>query len=138
MCRRRRRRTHPRPGPRALTEAHRRRGERLDPFGPIAWTPDPEGRLSYLERDIAATRQQLTDARARITTLKAEPAILALPPGRLDQERDAWRTRRDAERDTERRTASPQPGPGQGMRPRRPEDLRYYARPHVPGRGIPR
>jgi hypothetical protein len=42
--------------------------------------PDPEGRLSCLERDIAATRQQLTDARARITTLKAEPAILALPP----------------------------------------------------------
>jgi hypothetical protein len=46
---------------RALVEAHRRRDERLDPFGPIAGRPDPAGRLADLERHLAATHQQLAD-----------------------------------------------------------------------------
>ncbi|CCH90569.1 Conjugative relaxase TrwC [Modestobacter italicus] len=81
---------------RALAEAGQRRDERLDPFGPAAWTPDPAGRLTDLQRDIATTRQELTDTRARIATLTAEPALLAQPADRLTREREAWRTRRTA------------------------------------------
>ncbi|WP_336032482.1 MobF family relaxase [Geodermatophilus sp. FMUSA9-8] len=81
---------------RALAEASRRRDERLGPFGSVAWTPDPAGRLADLQRDIATTRHELTDARTRIVTLTAEPALLALPPERLTRERQAWRTRRSA------------------------------------------
>jgi exodeoxyribonuclease V alpha subunit len=73
----------------ALADASRRREERLDPFGPAAWTRDPIGRLTDLQRDIATTRQELIDARARIATLTAEPAVLAQPPDRLDREREA-------------------------------------------------
>ncbi|MGK5110992.1 hypothetical protein [Geodermatophilus sp. CPCC 205506] len=93
---------------RALAEAGRRRDERLDTFGPVAWIPDPAGRLADLQRDIATTRQELTDARARITTLTAEPALLAQPPDRLSQEREAWRTRRPIDAD-QRASTSPWP-----------------------------
>ncbi len=93
---------------RALAEASRRRDERLDPFGPVAWTPDPAGRLADLQRDIATTRQELTDAGTRITTLTAEPALLAQPPDRLSQEREAWRTRRPIDAD-QRASTSPWP-----------------------------
>jgi hypothetical protein len=80
----------------AVAEATRRRDERLDPLGPVAFTPDPAGRLTDLERDIATTRQELTDTRTRIAALTAEPALLAQPPDRLTREREAWRTRRTA------------------------------------------
>ena len=80
----------------AVAEAGRRREERLDPFGPEAWTPDPTGRLTDLDRDIAITRRVLTDTRARIAALAAEPALRAQPPERLDRERETWRTRRTA------------------------------------------
>ncbi|WP_104526902.1 MobF family relaxase [Blastococcus saxobsidens] len=80
----------------ALAEASRQREERLDPFGPAAWTPDPAGRLTDLQRDIATTRQELTHARTRIATLTAEPALLREPPDRLDREREAWHRRRSA------------------------------------------
>ncbi|MGY5883102.1 MobF family relaxase [Modestobacter lacusdianchii] len=93
---------------RALAEASRRRDERLDRFGPVAWTPDPAGRLTDLQRDIAATRQELTDARTRIATLTAEPALLAQSPERLDREREAWRTWRTAGPD-QRGSARPRP-----------------------------
>ncbi|CCG05649.1 Conjugative TrwC relaxase (fragment) [Blastococcus saxobsidens DD2] len=101
----------------ALAEAGRRRGERLDSFGSAAWTPDPAGRLTDLDRDIAATRQELTDARGRIAALTAEPALRAQPPDRLDRERETWRTQRAA-------------GPDQrgSTRPR----------PTAPGRDVPR
>jgi hypothetical protein len=78
----------------ALDEVGRRRDARLDPFGPAAWTPDPAGRLTDLDRDIATTREALTDTPARIATLTAEPALLGQPADRLTREREAWRTRR--------------------------------------------
>ncbi|MDK3255268.1 MobF family relaxase [Blastococcus capsensis] len=88
---------------RALAEARRERDQRLDPFEPMAWSPDPVGRLGGLQRDIAATRQDLTEVRVRIASLTAEPVLLAQPPDRLTREREAWITRH---------TASPdQPGP---------------------------
>ncbi|HLM05697.1 MAG TPA: MobF family relaxase [Blastococcus sp.] len=99
---------------RALAEATRRRDERLDPFGPGAWTADPAGRLTDLDRDIAATRQVLTDTRARIATLTAEPALLGQPTDRLTREREAWRTWRSAgtDHDGSRRPRPTTPVPG--------------------------
>jgi hypothetical protein len=99
---------------RSVTEAGRRRDERLDPFGPVAWTADPAGRLTDLDRDIAATRQVLTDTHARIATLTAEPALLGQPADRLTREREAWRTRRSAgtHYDGSRRPRPTAPVPG--------------------------
>jgi hypothetical protein len=101
-----------------------------------AWTPEPEVRLADLERDIVATRQQLTDARARIATLKAErltipttePAQQAGPAEQLTQERNAWRARRSAEQAARRARQAhattaqrpihvPPPPPSLGPRP---------------------
>ena len=124
---------------RALAEARRRRDERLAPCGPIAWAPNPEARLAGLERDIAATSQQLTDARARITRLTAEPTLLAQPADRLAREHDAWRARHDVDRRAARTTVPrPQPVPTPAVRPPRPEDLRALAPQRSPDRSIPR
>jgi exodeoxyribonuclease V alpha subunit len=79
----------------ALTDAHRRRQERLDPLGPIAWAPDPAGRLADLERHVANAQHELAGAQARIARLATEPALLGQPPDRLTAARDAWRGRRD-------------------------------------------
>jgi exodeoxyribonuclease V alpha subunit len=90
----------------ALTEARRQRDQRLRGLEPAALAPEPEARLAELDRCIAVTRQELTDTRARIATLRtehlatpaAEPAQ-AQPAERLAQEHDAWRARRrNAER----------------------------------------
>jgi hypothetical protein len=124
---------------RALAEARHRRDERLTPYGPIAWALDPRARLANLERDIAATGQQLTDARARITRLTAEPALLAQPADRLAREHDAWRARHDVDRRAMRTTVpGPQPVPTPAVRPPRPEDLRALDPRRRPDRSIPR
>ena len=81
----------------ALTDAHRRRQERLDPLGPIAWAPDPTGRLADLERHVAGAQHELAGAHARIARLATEPALLGQPPDWLTAARDAWRARRDTE-----------------------------------------
>jgi exodeoxyribonuclease V alpha subunit len=80
----------------ALADARQRRHERLEPLGPIAWTGDLQKLLADLQHDLAATRQQLTDARARITALTAEPALRAQPGDRLVRERTAWAADGDA------------------------------------------
>ncbi|WP_336033531.1 MobF family relaxase [Geodermatophilus sp. FMUSA9-8] len=54
-------------------------------------------RLTEAQRELADAQQRLTDARARITGLRHEPALATLPPGRLDDERAAWRADRDAD-----------------------------------------
>ncbi len=121
---------------RALTEAHRRRDRRLTPLGPIAWTPDPKGRLADLERDVAATGQELGAAQARIARLTTEPALLGQPVARLAEERDAWRARRHADRNV-RQAASPAspPRPTHSVGP--PEPVAHLtSRPGVgPGFG---
>src|SRR4051795_11093686 len=81
----------------ALTDAHRQRLERLDPLGPIAWAPDPTGRLADLERHVATAQHELAGAHARIARLATEPALLGQPPDWLTAARDAWRARRDTE-----------------------------------------
>jgi exodeoxyribonuclease V alpha subunit len=107
---------------RAAEQARLRRDKRLDPFGPAAWTPDPAGRLADLQRDIATTRQELTDARTRIATLTAEPALRTQRPDRLTREREAWRTRRTASPDQRGSTNLGPTGPVSGVP--RPEEER--------------
>jgi hypothetical protein len=120
---------------RALAEALRRRDERLDPFGPVAWIPDPAGQLADFQCDIATTRQKLTDTRTRIAALTTEPALLREPPDRLIHEREAWRTRSSPD---QRVSTSPQP-PAQASASARPETERLgpplARRGTVPGIG---
>lgn len=112
----------------ALAEAHRQRDRRLRGLEPAAWTPEPEARLAELDLGIAATRQELTAARARIAHLTAEPAVFTQPADRLAQERDAWRVGHDAERAARRTAASAAspPDPTGSMRP--PEPVLYRLR----------
>jgi exodeoxyribonuclease V alpha subunit len=123
---------------RALAEAHRQREERLDPFGPIAWEPDPTGRLADLERDLAATHQQLTDVRARIAALAAEPALVALAPDRLVREREEWCARRHTERGARWVAAAPTSSPRSTRSVRPPEPIVHPAPRPGPGPGIGR
>jgi hypothetical protein len=130
----------------ALTEAQRQRDQRLRRMGPAAWTPDPEARLTEMDRDIAATRQELTDARARIATLTAErlavptaeAALQTQPENRLTQEHDAWRARRDTAQRAARTATRQHVGSDNTVRLPRPEDLHYLQHRPGPSRGIPR
>ncbi|WP_448640736.1 MobF family relaxase [Geodermatophilus sp. URMC 63] len=110
----------------ALAEAQRRRAERLDPLGPLAWAPDPAGRLADVKRSIATTRHELTAARTRIADLQADSALLSQPPGRLTAARDAWRAHYDADRQR-RRAVTPEPGAFPAGVPR-PESERHGPR----------
>ncbi|WP_041241377.1 MobF family relaxase [Geodermatophilus obscurus] len=110
----------------ALTDAHRRRADRLDPLGPTAWAPDPAGRLTVLERSVTTTRHELAAARARIADLQADPALLGQPRDRLTAARDAWRARYDADRQ-QRRVATRGPAAFPAGVPR-PESERYGPR----------
>jgi hypothetical protein len=94
--------------------------------------------LTGVERALAATHQELTDARARTTTLLADPAILAQPPERLRQESEAWRARRDAARPAARIRPRPAAAVERSVRHPRPEDLGYLQPRPGPGRGISR
>ncbi len=104
-----------------MAEAGRRRDERLDSFGPVAWTSDPAGRLADLQCDIAATRKELTDVRARLGRLMTEPALLAQPAARLAQARDSWRARQAADPRARRPEAQPLTARRPDVRVQRPE-----------------
>jgi exodeoxyribonuclease V alpha subunit len=86
----------------ALAEAQRRRAERLDPLGPLAWAPDPAGRLADLKRSVTTTQHELAAARARIADLQADPAFAGQPRDRLTAARDAWRAHYDTDRQQRR------------------------------------
>ncbi len=90
---------------RRLDDARRRHDDRLAGTAPAS--RESAARLTEAQRELAAARQRLTDTRTRITRLHAEPALAALPPGRLDDERLAWRVGHDA--DTRRRAADRRP-----------------------------
>ena len=94
--------------------------------------------LAETERGLAATRQQLTDIRARITTLQADPALLVQPSERLQQESAAWRAGRDAIQRAARTTPQPTAGADPSVHHPRPEDLRYLTSHRTPGQGIGR
>jgi hypothetical protein len=111
----------------ALAEAQRRRAERLDPLGPLAWAPDPAGRLTALERSVATTAHELAAARARVADLRADPAFAGQPPDRLSAARDAWRAHYEADRQ-QRRAGTPGPAGYPAPVPR-PESERHGPRP---------
>jgi hypothetical protein len=123
--------------PRAFAEARRGRDQRLARFGSTARAPDPTGRLAELERDVAADRQELTDVRAQITRLIAEPSLLAQSRDRLDREREAWRAGREAEQAAGRAGATSPTGRTPAVRVPPPPPPSLGLRP-PPGRGVPR
>jgi hypothetical protein len=92
--------------------------------------------MAETERGLAATRQQLTDIQARITTLQADPGLLAQQPERLQQEGAAWRAGRDAIQRAARTTSQPTAGAHPSVRHPRPEDLHYLTPHRNPGQGI--
>nr|WP_242472020.1 hypothetical protein [Blastococcus sp. TML/C7B] len=94
--------------------------------------------LADAERALAATRQQLTDVRARIATLQTEPALLAQPPERLQLEHQAWRARRDVAQRAARTTPRTTAGPDRTVQHPQPEDIRHLAPRRALGRGIGR
>jgi exodeoxyribonuclease V alpha subunit len=106
-----------------VVDARRQHEDQLARFGPLAWTLDPAERLADTEHEIAATRQQLTDARARSSQLTSAPALLAQPAARLAVERDTWCAERDDNR-RQRRISTARPSnssPGvAGPRPEPP------------------
>jgi hypothetical protein len=65
----------------------------LSSLGPLvhhANTGNAEAMLAELDRDIATTRTDLDQRHHTATRCERDPAILALPPGRLDTERATW------------------------------------------------
>jgi len=133
---------------RVAVPADAERGGRVPahPGGHPALLAASRDRLAELERDIAATRQELTDARARIATLKAErlaiptaeAALQTQPEDRLTQEHDAWRARRDTAQRAARTASRQHVGSDRTARLPRPEDLHYLQHRPGPGRGIGR
>ena len=121
---------------RALADTRRERDVRLAPLGPLAWAPDPEGRLAELEHDLATTSQQLTDIRARIARLATEPAMFAQPPDLVAREHDAWRFHHDAIRERARTTVPGRQNPA--PRSPHPEDLRCLGSQRATDRSLPR
>ncbi len=117
----------------ALAEAHRRREERLDPLGPLAWAPDSGARLADVERHVAIARHELAGARARVADLQTDPVFLGQPPDRLTAARQAWRDRYDAEQ-YQRRPVRPGPAGSSAGVPR-PESERRG--PSVPRGAVP-
>ncbi|WP_324277259.1 AAA family ATPase [Blastococcus brunescens] len=121
----------------ALAHARRQHEDRLARYGRLAWTPDPAARLADTEQAIAAARQQLTGARARMSQLTSEPALLAQPADRLAVERDAWCAERDDKRRQRRASAPPPPRSSAGVARPRPEPPSLFEpRPSIgPSRG---
>ncbi|MCO7221780.1 MobF family relaxase [Klenkia sp. PcliD-1-E] len=71
--------------------------KKLTQVGVPGCTPDPAGRLSDVDRGIAAAEHELAGARERIAALLAGPTLLGQPADRVIAERNAWRAR-DADR----------------------------------------
>ena len=109
---------------RARTDHHNRYG--------TSTQADHPRQLADAERDIAATSRQLTDTRARITALHADPVLRAQPPERLLREIQAWRAHRDAAQTASEIT----------IRTRRPPsgdpEPEYLSARHSPGPGMGR
>jgi exodeoxyribonuclease V alpha subunit len=59
-------------------------------YGTLGHHPDPAGYLDQIETAIATIRARADAARDRVTVLLGEPALRALPPGRIDTERGRW------------------------------------------------
>jgi hypothetical protein len=78
---------------------------RVGPHGVDGYIPDPARRLADVERQTDDLAGQLQKARARVHALQLEPAIRALPAGRLAAERAAWRQGAVEQQAADRRAA---------------------------------
>jgi exodeoxyribonuclease V alpha subunit len=88
-----------------LGETLHRHASQLDHYGSLAHTDDPDAHLARLERDVATTRGDLDTARQQIGQLTTDPAVRALPAGRLAHEHDRWRASYDSQRELENKEA---------------------------------
>ena len=71
-------------------DASRRLNDQLWRSGSHRHTPDPDTRAAKLDDELTAARQRLDQARAEITALSQDPALLARPADRLSNEHARW------------------------------------------------
>jgi conjugative relaxase-like TrwC/TraI family protein len=114
----------------ALTRLRLQQGKRPGRLGSLALIQDPAARLAEADRHLVATHQQLTEIRARIGILTAEPALRSQPPDRLAKEHDAWQARRDAELTTGRSDLCFESEPEEHVRRRPRPDAHRQPSPH--------
>jgi multidrug resistance efflux pump len=77
----------------------------LNRYGSLGHTDEADARLERLERAVTATRAELATVQEQIGRLSADPAIRALPAGRLTREHDLWRCGYDTARESEHQEA---------------------------------
>ncbi len=87
---------------RDLTDTRHRHESQLGRYGALGHTADPDTRLTRIESDVTATRGELDAVQQHIGRLTTDPAIRALPAGRLANEHDLWRAGYDSQREFER------------------------------------
>ena len=71
----------------------------LGAYGQFVHIDDPNRALADVEQTIAQTAHHLTEARARIATVCAEPTLLVQPRSRVSVERAAWAIDRNTQAD---------------------------------------
>jgi exodeoxyribonuclease V alpha subunit len=86
---------------RGLAHIGQRHEQQLGWYGSFGRTDDPGTRLERLEHAVTATRAELATVQEQIGRLSADPAIRALPAGRLTREHDLWRSGYDTAREFE-------------------------------------
>jgi exodeoxyribonuclease V alpha subunit len=119
----------------AQRELDRARYDHGNRYG-VPGAADYVRQLVDAERVLAATRQELTNARARVGQLQVEPAIVAQPADRLDREREAWHTGREAEQAARRARTTPPFGRERLATPVPPAPPLSLSQRPTPGRGI--
>jgi exodeoxyribonuclease V alpha subunit len=90
---------------RELGDVGRRHTEQLRQYGSLGYTPNLDIQLARAEYDVTTTRTALAKVQQEISRLSAEPAIRALPTGRLTHEHDLWRSGYQTERELARQAA---------------------------------
>ncbi len=86
------------------TTALRERDRRLLGHGSLAYMKDPADWMTDAQQQLDEVAAELRHARARVHALELEPAIQALPVGRLQSEQDTWQRALDAQQVASRRT----------------------------------
>jgi hypothetical protein len=81
------------------------RDRRLASHGRLAHIQDPVGWVTDAEQHLDEVVVELRQARARVHALQLEPAIQALPDGRLETEHDTWQHQLERQQVASRLTA---------------------------------
>ena len=120
------------------TTALDERDRRLAGHRSLAYMKDPAGWVTGAEQQLDEVAAELKHAQARVHALELEPAIQALPHGRLQTEHDSWQRELDAQQVASRRTALTPAADGQAPAIGAPHDRHQppglYRR--TPPRGI--